>query len=393
MSGHNKDERRNTHIDTVLTWSHRCADQSDVTDELLPELTNNEQEVFADGEAEFLKKLLADELEDESDSPQAEEFRKSTFVTNMEPAGLNRAKTVSDETKDVLDRQRLSLIQQHQQAGQGLGQSDGDVPDVDPEKEAATILKDLSLWGLPVDPRRIADQEGIQLLEGDYGPDFDARIEFLSEIQRFAIFHQGVGPGRPQGRVNFSLAHELGHYYLHHEYLLSGSSHNSKSDFTSKDPMEKQADEFAAALLMPRELFASRIQQLSRQICTLSDICKLSEREFHTSVTSTALRYCKCDFEACAVVLSRAGRVLWAVYSTDMQLLNMKFIRYGSPVPADSWSAEIDFEEPVSQAEGVIDADIWFDRPFCESLWEEAVVLGRTGLVLTFLSLPDPELE
>ena len=92
-------------------------------------------------------------------------------------------------------------------------------------------------------------------------------------------------------------------------------------------------------------------------------------------------------------MLSRDGVVEWADYSTDMQFLNMKFIRYGSPVPDDSWTAEVDLDDPSATTEGVIDADVWFDRTNRSELWEEAMILGRTGLTLTFLSLPDPELE
>ncbi len=51
--------------------------------------------------------------------------------------------------------------------------------------------------------------------------------------------------------------------------------------------MERAADAFAAALLMPRHLFKSRIEKLRREICTLRDICKLAKDQFKTSITST----------------------------------------------------------------------------------------------------------
>ena len=41
---------------------------------------------------------------------------------------------------------------------------------------------------------------------------FDARIEFVPEAKRFVIYYRGEGDGRPKGRVNFSIAHELGHF-------------------------------------------------------------------------------------------------------------------------------------------------------------------------------------
>ena len=379
-------------LDAIFAWNHRIADGSNISDASLPELTSEERSGFEVGEDAFLTQLLSGTLEGETPSVFFEPQKMADRVGRLEPIGLNRAKTVSEETADLLERQREMLIKQHEQAGAGLP-SRSIVEEIDVEQEAEKVLKALDLWSLPIDPIKIATLEGIHLVEGSYGDDFDARIEFLPSIQKFAIYYQGPGPGRPKGRVNFSLAHELGHYYLHHAYLLSGASHNSESDFASKNPMERQADAFAAALLMPRELFAARVKRQSRGVCTLKDIRRLSEREFGTSITSTALRYCKCEFEACAVVLSREGAVEWADYSTDMQFLNMKFIRYGSPVPDDSWTAEVDLDDPSATTEGVIDADVWFDRPNRSELWEEAMILGRTGLTLTFLSLPDPELE
>ena len=155
MSEIKKDQQRD--VDAVLAWNHRIADQSDISDDLLPELSDEERTIFADGEEEFLKKLLADELGDE-DNPAATAAPEIIFTKRVasQPVGLNRAKSLSVEVKDVLDRQRQELINHHQKAGHVLANSEWDVPDINPEKEATTILKDMGLWELPVDPRRLA---------------------------------------------------------------------------------------------------------------------------------------------------------------------------------------------------------------------------------------------
>ena len=59
-----------------------------------------------------------------------------------------------------------------------------------------------------------------------------------------------VNASLPQGRARFSIAHELGHFLLRHPPV----SH--VSDFCARS-LERQADRFAAELLMPRELIAS----------------------------------------------------------------------------------------------------------------------------------------
>ena len=59
------------------------------------------------------------------------------------------------------------------------------------------------------------------------------------------------------GFRNFSVAHELGHYYLpgHIDAVLSGDVHESHAGFASGSRYEMEADHFAATLLMPRALF------------------------------------------------------------------------------------------------------------------------------------------
>ena len=62
-----------------------------------------------------------------------------------------------------------------------------------------------------------------------------------------------------QGRKNWGIAQELGHLFLHMGYRISPAlwdKYNDESFYHSKDVMEEyQANEFAAALLMPQETY------------------------------------------------------------------------------------------------------------------------------------------
>jgi hypothetical protein len=74
-----------------------------------------------------------------------------------------------------------------------------------------------------------------------------------------------VDPSR-LGRYHFTLAHEIGHWCLHRNYFLNDASQQRLFDdgspmpdvvcrsSQSKQPVEWQADAFAAELLMPRQL-------------------------------------------------------------------------------------------------------------------------------------------
>jgi len=70
-----------------------------------------------------------------------------------------------------------------------------------------------------------------------------------------------------KGRFNFTCAHELGHWYLHKQYLIKNenqldlfSSRQGASivcrSSCAKEPIEWQADFFAGAVLMPTENYS-----------------------------------------------------------------------------------------------------------------------------------------
>jgi Zn-dependent peptidase ImmA (M78 family) len=267
---------------------------------------------------------------------------------------------------------------------------------VDLEALAKELLIALNMWRLPVDPIAIAKQEGIELAPGQYGERFDARIKYVRAEKSFIIFYKEASFGPSEGRVRFSLGHELGHYYIPHHrvHLLRGKSHNSVTDFRSRDPFEVQADEFSSALLMPHELYVAKLKEWKVSNCNLADFCRLAEQAFHTSITSTVRRYVDFDWEACSLIMSEAGAVKWAKHSESMKALHMGFVASGLKVPNKTptgrlWG-KLESGPSLDREEGHVDADLWFDNPWRRRVWEESMPLGYTGLVLTFL-VPEEE--
>lgn len=59
-----------------------------------------------------------------------------------------------------------------------------------------------------------------------------------------------------EGRKHFTIAHELGHYFLSHQ-LKQNTFYCSKNEIVEeglwKDPIEQEANYFASCLLMPEE--------------------------------------------------------------------------------------------------------------------------------------------
>ena len=76
-----------------------------------------------------------------------------------------------------------------------------------------------------------------------------------------------VSQQQPRNRKNFTIAHELGHLFLHMGYLIDDELWNKQGNLTyyrsGNSEQEYQANEFAAALLMPREQYVRIMNQNS----------------------------------------------------------------------------------------------------------------------------------
>jgi len=263
------------------------------------------------------------------------------------------------------------------------------------EQAAQEVLLAHEFRGLPVDPFAIAGMESIVVLSGSYGGCFDGRIEYRRRdgLGRFYLFYaEEEPPWRPEGRVRFSIAHELAHFYLeeHRRYLLSGIWHGSHAGFVSDRRTEREADLFAAALLMPRAMLQDIVGKKSGQVCDVRELSDLAERTFRTSMTSTVIRYVQLNFEPCCVVLSRKGRALYSVASEDLRRQGLGWIDCGSAIPATSVTGRLLAalaEGDAANKGGAVEADVWFEGKPAREMWEEVMVLGKTGLTLTFIAM------
>lgn len=115
----------------------------------------------------------------------------------------------------------------------------------------------------PVPVERIAKQLGVVV---QYAP-FDDELSGMAFLKEGAAFI-GINSNHHPNRQRYTLAHELAHICLHHSYLESGvhvdqSSINSlRRDLVSAegtDPLEREANAFAAELLMPTKLLAGAL--------------------------------------------------------------------------------------------------------------------------------------
>ena len=199
-----------------------------------------------------------------------------------------------------------------------------------------------------------------------------------------------------EGFQRFTIAHELGHYFIegHPDALFSaGDAHYSTAEFKSPDKYEREADLFAASLLMPNTPFAKGMDQAP---LGLSGIESLSEA-YATSLTATAIRYvCRAEYPI-ALVMSRGNRVLYSFLSPPLRdCPEITFLRKSEPVPRDTgtWCFN-QKSENISRAvrkEYSTALPQWFGGGPDLEMDEEVIGLGSYGNTLTVV-YADVDLE
>ena len=111
----------------------------------------------------------------------------------------------------------------------------------------------------------------------------------------------------------FSVAHELGHYFLdgYVQHLFAGGQflHKSESGFISKNPYGREADAFAAAMLMPKALFRAASAKAGEGLDAITYLAETCG----TSLTATSIRCAKLSDSPLAVVCSSGDKIHFAV--------------------------------------------------------------------------------
>jgi hypothetical protein len=239
----------------------------------------------------------------------------------------------------------------------------------------------------PIDVFHIAKEEGILLAPGNYGEEFDGRIEFHPRKNKFILFYPGNTKNRSIARIRFSVAHELGHYYISEQrkFLTQGVSHYSKAGFICDNKIEHEADFFAAALLIPKKTLRDFCAR--RKFYTLKELMELANT-WQTSLTSAAIRYVQWTPECCAIVLSQNGKVLFYLPSDDAECRGFHWLGKKNVALRSATIKAMKSQGSSEVFEQESNTEMWFsDRRASRELWEEAFPLGYTDLVLTMLTL------
>ena len=156
------------------------------------------------------------------------------------------------------------------------------------EKEAIKLLKKYSLSKSRVEVMRIAEDEGINVLEQD----------LESDISGILVIREGraaIGYNRlhHSNRQRFTVAHELGHYVLHRhlrDLFIDDTLTFYRDEASSEGEylQEIQANSFAAELLMPRGMLK---EILTTQKIDIHDQDNISSLASKFGVSEQSLTY------------------------------------------------------------------------------------------------------
>jgi hypothetical protein len=193
--------------------------------------------------------------------------------------------------------------------------------------------------------------------------------------------------GMPDGRINFTLAHELGHYLLHRLGLEQGiiqCDRNAMRYWDSEEhERESEANEFASYLLMPRNIFENLIKGKETSLHLLQHVAD----HFDVSLTAAILKWLQFTNKRAMLVVGKEGFIDW-VWSSDPLRDSWVYLQPRKQLielPAQSLAVKKDafFDNET----GVVHkAGIW---PFKEDVKEMTVIRDTYDLTITLLLFPD----
>jgi Zn-dependent peptidase ImmA (M78 family) len=132
------------------------------------------------------------------------------------------------------------------------------------EEKAESVLKKHGFYHVGFDIFRLVKKLDIKLIKKE----FESDISGLLAINNNEIIIS-VNKIEDKKRIRFTVAHELGHYFLHSKeqpFFIDKTPkimYRNNASSTGEILKEREANAFAAAILMPHELIAQELKNSS----------------------------------------------------------------------------------------------------------------------------------
>lgn len=186
-----------------------------------------------------------------------------------------------------------------------------------------------------------------------------------------------------ESKRRFVIAHELGHFLLHKD-IFSKIAHiddeKTLSEWYAKGVHEKEANQFAAELLMPSELYMRQVRGKMFNF----DLIKSVANSFQTSLTSTLLKYRILGDFPLAIIYSKNKKVEWSSFAEDFHL---QYVPKGTNVPTNSVAYDFFNDDKLPDEPEEIEAMSWFYQDFKvvdfhdTVFYEQCIRIGKNGVI------------
>jgi Zn-dependent peptidase ImmA (M78 family) len=255
------------------------------------------------------------------------------------------------------------------------------------QQQAVKILEEYQFNKLPIDPKLLAEKANIIVEPKD---DCEKGVSgmLLRNREDYRIFYATYLGNL--GFENFSIAHELGHFFIggHPERIFKlGNMHKSSDNFMSDNEIERQADAFAASLLMPEILFKDKMTEYEKGLTCIEAMSMLCI----TSLTATAIRYTELTDDKVIVIVSTNGIINYCFLSKSVfELRDIEIPKKGDKIPKGTATEKISNDPSFLLKPDSIyqetDFRDWIECKKPKNAAEEVKGLGKYGKILTVIS-------
>jgi Zn-dependent peptidase ImmA (M78 family) len=150
----------------------------------------------------------------------------------------------------------------------------------------------------------LLSQDEIEVFDSQLGDPGYLAVLLRGETRGGGIL---LAPGQTPGQRRFSLAHELGHFHIPSHQRFVGYCAEKDMAGGTGPPLELEANEFAAELLMPRALLRGDLDGDPLDFRRVYGLCD----DYNVSVTACARRAVDVARHPCLAVASKRGKVAW----------------------------------------------------------------------------------
>ncbi len=150
--------------------------------------------------------------------------------------------------------------------------------------KAESILKMAGIHDTPIDLDKVAASLGFVIERFPFPDKLKGRVIIDDGLKVI-----GVNENHPKTLQRFTIAHELGHYLNGHEHFEKTFIKDETRFYDSYFQQEKEADAFAAELLMPKSILEKDLAEHGLDIEKLKEKYQVSEQALWIRLTTLRL--------------------------------------------------------------------------------------------------------